>query len=191
MKIRTSPRQDQDFLAWQPEKNGRFTVKSAYRLATLPHDTQFAGGASSLNSNGDCSIWNLIWRSSVPWKMEVTAWKSVSGALATSACKAYRHLATCGTCTLCGVEDKDNLHPLVACSNARSIRERMRTIWSLPSDECLVHRGNEWIFDVLLSCTGSPMWQGNLANMAYLATSSRLDSWQNDPLCWGYSWVPW
>ncbi|KAM0905348.1 hypothetical protein ACQ4PT_017444 [Festuca glaucescens] len=33
LKIQTSRRNDNDFIAWHPEKRGVFTVKSAYRLA--------------------------------------------------------------------------------------------------------------------------------------------------------------
>ena len=37
LKIRTSPRNGQDFLAWFPERSGQFSVKSAYRLAAEDH----------------------------------------------------------------------------------------------------------------------------------------------------------
>lgn len=49
IKIRTSPRNRHDFIAWFPKKHGQFTVKSAYKLATATHDQKFAGGASSSN----------------------------------------------------------------------------------------------------------------------------------------------
>jgi hypothetical protein len=32
MKIKTSRHNEEDFVAWFPEKNGMFTVRSAYRL---------------------------------------------------------------------------------------------------------------------------------------------------------------
>lgn len=34
LKIRTSPRNGQDFVAWFPERSGQFTIRSAYHLAT-------------------------------------------------------------------------------------------------------------------------------------------------------------
>lgn len=42
MKIRTSPQQRQDFIAWQLERSGQFSVRCAYRLATQEHDEMFA-----------------------------------------------------------------------------------------------------------------------------------------------------
>ena len=60
LKIRTSPRQRQDFFPWHPEKNMHFFVKSAYYLVTAVHDEQFAGGASSTSLDGNRSIWNLF-----------------------------------------------------------------------------------------------------------------------------------
>lgn len=46
LKIRTSPGQHEDFIAWQPERNGQFTVRSAYRLAMIEHDDMFFLGKS-------------------------------------------------------------------------------------------------------------------------------------------------
>lgn len=47
VKIRTSPWNRQDFLAWFPERNDGFIGKSTYRLATAKHDEIFVGGVSS------------------------------------------------------------------------------------------------------------------------------------------------
>ena len=92
LRIRTSPRGREDFIAWFPEKSGQFTVKSAYKLATREHDDSFAGGASSMCPEGDRSIWNYVWRAKVPLKMRITAWKAESGARSTDQNKLYRHI---------------------------------------------------------------------------------------------------
>uniref|UniRef100_A0A453LJ72 Reverse transcriptase zinc-binding domain-containing protein n=1 Tax=Aegilops tauschii subsp. strangulata TaxID=200361 RepID=A0A453LJ72_AEGTS len=123
LKIHTSSRQRQDFFAWHPEKNGQFSVRSAYHLATTVHDDQFAGGASSANPDGNRPIWNLIWQSSVPLRMKHTACRAASGALATATCMQYRHLATRSTCPICGIVDEDSYHALIVCSHARAIWE--------------------------------------------------------------------
>lgn len=76
LKIRTSPRQRQGFVAWQPERVGHFTVHSAYKLATTEHDDVFAGGASSGSPNGERQLWKKIWSAMVPQKMKIVAWKA-------------------------------------------------------------------------------------------------------------------
>ena len=53
LKIRTLPRQRDDFLAWYPEKSGVFTVRSAYKLATCDHNAAAANGASSAAPEGN------------------------------------------------------------------------------------------------------------------------------------------
>ena len=110
LKIRTSPRLQDDFLAWQSEKSGCFTVRSAYHLAVLNHIDQIAGGASSSRPDGRRSIWNLVWKSSVPQKMKIFAWKAVTGALATYVNMRRRHLETIGTYRLCGLAEEDSFH---------------------------------------------------------------------------------
>jgi hypothetical protein len=52
IKIRPSPRLQNDFLAWHPEKSGSFTVRSAYHLAVSDHILQYAGGAASSSPDG-------------------------------------------------------------------------------------------------------------------------------------------
>ena len=70
LKIRTSPRLEQDFIAWGPDPKGIFTVRSAYRLAMYAHEEACAGAATSTRPNGDRPVWNLIWKSKVPHKID-------------------------------------------------------------------------------------------------------------------------
>ncbi|XBH85970.1 hypothetical protein VPH35_073750 [Triticum aestivum] len=153
VKIRTSPRQRSDFVSWFPEKNDQFLVRSAYRLATVDHNIAFAGGASCSAPSGTRSIWNGVWKSSVPQKMKITAWKVVAGALPTAQCKNLRHISTRSTCPLCGVEEEGSFHALVTCNNVRMIWLNMRTRWPLPSDEILIDNGKDWVLHVLANCT--------------------------------------
>uniref|UniRef100_A0A453AS58 Reverse transcriptase zinc-binding domain-containing protein n=1 Tax=Aegilops tauschii subsp. strangulata TaxID=200361 RepID=A0A453AS58_AEGTS len=66
LKIRTSPRNRDDFVSWFPEKSGLFTVRSAYKLATCDHNVAFANGSSSTNPDGNRIVWNRIWEANVP-----------------------------------------------------------------------------------------------------------------------------
>lgn len=58
LKMCTSPSERQDFIAWQPERNGSFLFGT---LAMADHEEAFGNGASSSNSDGNSTLWNLIW----------------------------------------------------------------------------------------------------------------------------------
>lgn len=72
-QIRTSPRQQEDFLAWQPDSRGCFSVRSAYHLAMEDHEATFALAASSSSPDGSRNIWNVVWQAAVPHRICVTA----------------------------------------------------------------------------------------------------------------------
>jgi hypothetical protein len=74
LKIQPSRRNDDDFVAWFPEKRGLFTVKSAYRLG-LRRMMQ--------EQDGERPCWKLIWNCPVPAKMKLLAWKICCNAIAT------------------------------------------------------------------------------------------------------------
>jgi hypothetical protein len=82
LKFRTSPRVQQDFIAWQPEKSGFFSVRSAYHLAVATHIDNVAGGVASSRPSGDRPAWKLVWISPLPQEMKIVAWKVISGTLA-------------------------------------------------------------------------------------------------------------
>ena len=60
LKIHTSRRNEDDFISWQPDKRGMFTIKSAYKLglnlAMLAQDR----GATSTRPDGARPSWKII-----------------------------------------------------------------------------------------------------------------------------------
>ncbi|XP_073360138.1 uncharacterized protein [Aegilops tauschii subsp. strangulata] len=65
--IRTSTRVTEDIIAWAPERNGIFTVRSAYRLAMDEHERPSAS-ATSRAPDGRRAIWKIIWGCPAPPK---------------------------------------------------------------------------------------------------------------------------
>ena len=53
LKIKTSRRNETDFIAWHPEKNGIFSVRSAYRLAFAKSMQSQDLGATSMRPDGE------------------------------------------------------------------------------------------------------------------------------------------
>ncbi|XP_071678521.1 uncharacterized protein [Lolium perenne] len=62
----------EDRVAWHYERNGVFTVKSAYRLAySLQHQNRDCVSTSS-KPNGERSLWNCVWKANVPPQRTLT-----------------------------------------------------------------------------------------------------------------------
>ncbi|EEC80386.1 hypothetical protein OsI_22511 [Oryza sativa Indica Group] len=67
--IRVSSRQEDDFVAWHPDKHGKFSVRSAYGLACNLVNME----TSSSSSSAGCKrMWNLIWQTNAPQKKRKT-----------------------------------------------------------------------------------------------------------------------
>jgi hypothetical protein len=149
LKIRTSSRNEEDFISWYPEKLGIFTVKSAYRLGLNTKMQQQDRGASSAVPDGRRLAWRMVWRCSVPPKVKLLTWKICCNALATQVNMTRRRMATQSTCWVCGMEDEDTFHVFMRCPHARELWLAMKEIWPMPGDEKLVNTGPEWLISLL------------------------------------------
>ena len=72
-----------DCIAWHYEKNDIFSVKSAYRLAATNLEQVSHTPSSSTRDPNDRSIWDLIWKTKVPRKICIFAWRVATNTLAT------------------------------------------------------------------------------------------------------------
>jgi hypothetical protein len=115
VKIRTSSQNDADFIAWQPDKRGMFSVKSAYQLALHTTEIFLDRGATSRRPDGQRPSWKLIWNSLVPPKVKVLAWKISRNAISTQTNLRRRHILASTLCPICGAEEEDTFHIFVRC----------------------------------------------------------------------------
>jgi hypothetical protein len=104
LAIKLPQRQCDDFVAWFPEKNGIFSVRSAYRLGLQPSLDLLSEGQSSAEPGGDRGIWNLVWKAKVPQKLRVFAWKAATSTLAVRSGLHHRIPKIDPTCIMCGLE---------------------------------------------------------------------------------------
>jgi hypothetical protein len=65
-----------DKIAWHYEKDGNFSVRSAYKLAYTIREG--IGNSTSNNPNGERKIWTNIWKALVPNKVRVISWRLAS-----------------------------------------------------------------------------------------------------------------
>jgi hypothetical protein len=149
LKIHTSGRNEDDFLAWHPEKFGVFTVRSAYRLALEEQLRSDGRHATSANPLGTSTDWKLIWQTPVPPKVRIFAWKLARNALATQVNMAHRKMETFATCTICGNADETTYHAMIQCPHARGLWSVMREVWDLPTEEMLFEHNPDWFMHAL------------------------------------------
>ena len=132
-------------IAWHPEKNGIFSVRSAYKLAasSLHHDQ--SNPSSSSREAGDRSIWDLIWKAKVPKKVRIFGWRVATNTLATKKNKFKRTIELDSICSICGNGEEDEYHAVDTCSKRRALREAMRKEWALPSEKSFRNTGGDWL----------------------------------------------
>lgn len=82
LKIRASPRLDEDTLAWGLGKLGIFSVKSAYDFA-FEEAYRANTTASSLIPDGQRPLWKFIWSAEVPPTNRNFAWRVITDSLPT------------------------------------------------------------------------------------------------------------
>jgi ribonuclease HI len=147
--IKLPSRNCEDFIAWQPEANGIFTVRSAHRLGLQPALNILSHGQSSSSPAGDRGIWNIVWKAQVPPKLRIFAWKVATSTLAVRTGLHRRIQSVDPTCEICGHMKEDAHHALVSCTMARALRNAMRKHWCLPPESGFLNTGQEWFLNLL------------------------------------------
>jgi hypothetical protein len=171
IKWPTTPMKDMP--AWNFEKNGNFTVRSAYRLAyNLAHSGSISQGIS-LTGDADRALWKCVWSAPVPNKVRIFGWRVASDNLPTQDNKCKRTLEHSNICTICGTEAENSFHATVGCTKAKAIRNEMRKVWNLPIEEEFRFTGRDWLL-VLLSKL-SKVEQGHVLLLLWRAWFLRND----------------
>jgi transglutaminase-like putative cysteine protease len=75
LQIQPSRRNESYFIAWQPDKRGMFTVKSAYDFALNIKMQSQNWGATSLRPDGERPLSKIIWKNPAPPKVKLLTWK--------------------------------------------------------------------------------------------------------------------
>lgn len=149
LKIRTSNRNESDFLAWHPEKSGVFTVKSAYRLGLNLNMQANDIGATSSKPDGERPCWNTVWNSPVPPKVKTLVWKVCRNAIATQINMKKRGFVATELCQICGTEGEDTFHVFMRFPHARQLWSAMSEVWSLPEFKQVKNSGSEWLLQLV------------------------------------------
>jgi ABC-type taurine transport system substrate-binding protein len=106
-------------------------------------------GQSSAEPTGDRRIWDTIWKTDVPQKVRIFAWRAAANSLAVKDNLHRRIHKIDPVCSICGMEDEDVHHALIRCTLAKALRQEMRTVLSLPSNIAFNVTGKEWLLHLL------------------------------------------
>ncbi|XP_074293370.1 uncharacterized protein LOC141620383 [Silene latifolia] len=123
--IRLSPNRPRDRWYWSGERDGAFSVKSAYRL--LARD--WLDMAEQSDSTNTRWLWNKLWKVPVWPCVKLFFWQLCNDALATKANIASRGKGESSLCSLCNLSDESSIHLFRDCRMARWVWEQLELRW--------------------------------------------------------------
>ncbi|KAL0292312.1 UNVERIFIED_CONTAM: hypothetical protein Sradi_6994400 [Sesamum radiatum] len=109
-----------DHLCWHYEKNGRYSVKSGYRLLHQGLAPFVHGRGTGLTSY-QVANWKFIWKAKVPPKVRLFVLRAFRSSLPTVTNLAQLGVNVGGVYPRCGLEEEDVLHYLLRCQFARLV----------------------------------------------------------------------
>jgi len=115
----------EDVWAWEPEKHGFYSVKSAYKLLDIAR--QQLQDEAPVGTSGD-DTWRRIWKLDVPPKVKVFWWRVIHEFLPAKQVLHRRHIEPVATCDTCGSQDESIRHVLMGCTIARMFWEQTKEL---------------------------------------------------------------
>jgi hypothetical protein len=134
----------EDIWAWEHEKHGCYSVRSAYKLLDSRRQQEDDVATASSSSN---AIWHRVWKLAVPPKVKIFWWRVVNGFLPAKQVLHHRHIEPMAICDTCGNQEESIRHVLLECTIARSFWEQIKeqTGMKIP----VLHPGT-WAKDILV-----------------------------------------
>lgn len=105
----------EDFVSWHYNKNGIFSVKSAYHTEWGHQHGRKLRMTNSLQTSSTSPVWRTIWKLRVPVKVKIHAWRSLLGAIPCRGVLANRHMITSSQCPIYTSDCESVRHALFKC----------------------------------------------------------------------------
>jgi hypothetical protein len=131
LQIPLSMRKQEDCWAWHYERNGLFTVRSAYRMmieAKKSREDYFEGWASCSDSGKKRKEWIQLWNMKLPSKVKVFCWRLALNSLPTTSVLESRNMSQKGERKICGATKDMWDHALLHCTMSKCV-------WALVDEE--------------------------------------------------------
>ncbi|KAG5516247.1 hypothetical protein RHGRI_037069 [Rhododendron griersonianum] len=109
-----------DRLIWHHSKNGVYSVKSGYHIATNLRAVKSASKPGSSFQPG-ANLWRTIWKLKIPNKIKNFWWRVCRNGLATKENLFRRKCAQSNICPICNLEVESIEHLLFFCPWARAV----------------------------------------------------------------------
>ncbi|XP_016752759.1 uncharacterized protein [Gossypium hirsutum] len=114
-----------DFLAWRGEPTGEYTVRSGYRL--LLHGNSINNNGYNPSENRKC--YKNLWKSDLPSKLKITAWRATLNYLPTLSNLRTKRLITDDVCPRCKQEVENRNHVFRDCTVSKETWNSLNFIW--------------------------------------------------------------
>jgi len=112
----------EDCWAWEPEKHGMYSVRSAYKMLYWRKKQKDDANRGSSSSDQN---WRRVWRTDVPPKVKVFWWRVTNGFLPARQILKRRHVEPIANCEVCGADEESIKHVLIDCTMARRFWEQV------------------------------------------------------------------
>lgn len=113
-----SARMPPDKAIWKGTKDGKFSVKSAYHIATEKLSTC---GIDLPSTSSPPKIWKKIWQLNIPPSTRHFMWRACRDLLPTNMNLRRRGIQVDPLCAGCGLEAESTSHVLIGCETAALI----------------------------------------------------------------------
>lgn len=120
LSLPISHRLPEERLIWHFDKEGLFSVQSAYHIA-LDLTTGRSNRASSSGESQLSWLWKKVWGSKVPLKVCMNVWRFYKDIIQSKSNLVKRRITTDSQCVLCGNEGETGVHILRDCSFAACV----------------------------------------------------------------------
>jgi hypothetical protein len=176
-----------DVWAWEPERHGFYSVRSAYRLLDMARIRDNEGPEASTSKN---TVWRKILKLKVPPKIKVFWWHVVHEFLPTRQILHRKHVEPIANCKVCGADKESIRHVLVECSIAESFWEQMKAVTSVKLPP--LHE-ETWALDLVEGRAGSDRDQATIIIGMYalwMQRNRRRHEEASPPIRVAVQWAP-
>ncbi|XP_026443765.1 uncharacterized protein LOC113343881 [Papaver somniferum] len=168
------PQHGEDTLIWEPNREGTFTVKSAYRALTsmISPTTQNSNKVPKL-------VWKKLWSMNAPHKIKLSIWKYLKGIVPTLVKISHYKPNIDTMCPHCKVDNETIEHLLITCPYSPSVWLDMNinvsniqhhntsvtdwiTSWFSNVQNMDAEEQNTWIMSLMI--TASQIWRNRCNN---------------------------
>lgn len=145
-----------DALHWKSERNGNYTVRSAYRLT---ENTTHNHNSNRVDGNRD-----TIWKLKVPPKVRNFLWRLGRNCIPTRDVLISRGLEVPSLCPFCGEFEETNLHLFADCITASAVWSALSVPQLLAHEAATTDSFHSWFFSVLQQLQGDlrVVWAMNM-----------------------------